>query len=470
MIGTTAASDARALSAILVAILSLVVLGIPIALSVDRKSRGALLTGTAFLYGSGAIFLELLALSVLNVRWTLVSVTIAALLVSSASAAVARLRVPVQPTRPPVIVRPHLFDAATLLTIAGYAVYATLAPLWEWDFWAIWGLKARVFLDAGGIDWRFLGSPLNTFAHVDYPQLVSFNFDLVALIGGEWSDRWLGLLFVAWSLAIVLIVRALAARETTPFLGALITFGLSGLAVSRYVGLAEGALIAFGSAGVLFVRSALDDDDPASWRHGALMLGFAANCKNEGLALLAAVTMALVAESWWRGLVRARSEGDSGKPIRRVFTTLLRLAPAYILAIPWLLLRATHALPTDIAGGSAASRLMARLPYAHQILGFLMAKLYQPWLWVAVLVGILLAPSVARRRERFVFFVTGIQFFFYVGAYLSTPHNLRWHVLSSWPRLTGQIALPIAFVVLVMLANSLQASQDAPHAEARPDE
>jgi hypothetical protein len=470
MIGAAAGSDVQSLTAILIAILALVVLGIPIALSVDRNARGALLAGTSFLYGSGAIFLELLALSVVHVRWTLVSATITALLVSTAAAVVARMRAPVQPTRPPVIVRPHLFDGGTLLTLVGYAVYATLAPLWEWDFWAIWGLKARVFLEAGGIDWRFLGSPLNAFAHVDYPQLVPLNFDLVALIGGEWSDRWLGLLCVAWSLAIVLIVRALAARETTPFFGALITFGLSGLAVSRYVGLAEGALIAFGSAGVLFVRSALDDDDPAPWRHAALMLGFAANCKNEGLALLAAVTIALIANSLWRDPARIGSTPGARNPLRRAFSVMRHLIPAYLLALPWLLLRATHALPTDIAGGSAGSRLLARLPYAHQILGFLMAKLYQPWLWIAILAGILIAPSVARRREHFVFFVTAIQFVFYVGAYLSTPHNLRWHVLSSWPRLTGQIALPIAFVVLVMLANSLQASQDAAHAEARPDE
>ena len=206
------------------------------------------------------------------------------------------------------------------------------------------------------------------------------------------------------------------------------------------------------SAGVLFIRTALLDDDAAAWRHGALMLGFAANCKNEGIALLVAVMIAVAVS---RGFAVSR---------------LRKLWPAFALAAPWLILRAAHTLPTDIAGGSAASRFLARLPYAHQILAFLAARLYEPWFWVAILAGILIAPAVARRRERFVLLVTAIQLVFYVVAYLSTPHNLRWHVLTSWSRLTGQIAVPITFAVFLMLANSLRRGEDAPHAEARSDQ
>jgi hypothetical protein len=163
--------------------------------------------------------------------------------------------------------------------------------------------------------------------------------------------------------------------------------------------------------------------------------------------------------------------GDNPTPPRDRATARLRnLASAYALAAPWLILRAAHTLPTDIAGGSAFSRLIARLPYAHQILAFLAARLYEPWFWVAILAGILIAPAAARRRERFIFLVTAIQLLFYVVAYLTTPHNLRWHVLTSWSRLTGQIAVPITFVVFLMLANSLRRGQDAPDAEARSEQ
>src|SRR5438445_8061012 len=176
------------MTATLIAILSLAVFGIPIALAVDRNARGPLLIGTAFLYGSGTMFLVLLALSIAHIRWTLISVTIASLLIFC-SAAFARRRG--EPS--PESTKPHLLDLLTIYTIVCYAFFATLAAVWEWDFWAIWGLKARTFLEIGGIDWRFLESPWNTFAHTDYPLLVPLNYDFVALLNGGWGDRWLGL-------------------------------------------------------------------------------------------------------------------------------------------------------------------------------------------------------------------------------------------------------------------------------------
>jgi hypothetical protein len=446
--------------AALIAILSMTVLGLPITLAVERRARGPLLVGASFLYGSGAIFLILLALSVVKLRWTLPGITLVALAVFCAVSILAR-KLPAT-GKPQPAVHAHVFDVVTLLALTSYALYATLASLWDWDFWAIWGLKARVFLEAAGIDWHFLGSRWNTFNHTDYPLLVPLNFDFVALLNGGWSDRWLGLLCVAWGVAAVLIVRGLAARETSPFFASLLGLALASSAVSTYFGLAEGALIAFGGAGVLFVRVALrDDDDAFAWRHGALMLGFAANCKNEGLALLVAVTIAVAAVSWYRG-------GETPR-LRRLMTAT-KLWPAYALAAPWLLLRLTHVLPTDIAGGSAFSRLMARLPEVHQILGYLMANLHEPWFWIAILAAILIAPAAVRGRERFVFLVTAIQLLFYVVAYLASPHDLHWHVQTSWARLTGQVATPITFVVFLMLANSLRGSQDAPHAQARSDE
>jgi hypothetical protein len=437
------------MTATVVAILSLAVLGIPIALAMDRRVRGPLLIGTAFLYGSGTMYLVLLTLSIVHIRWTLISVTIASLIVFCVAALIAR-RQNGDVARPST--KPHVLDIVTLFTIVCYALYATLAPVWEWDFWAIWGLKARTFLEIGAIDWRFLESRWNTFAHPDYPLLVPLNYDFVALLNGGWSDRWMGLMGVAWAVALAFVARSLAARQTTPLFASLATLVVAAIGFSRYVGLAEGALIAFGGVGVLFVRAALLDDDPVSWRHAALMLGFAANCKNEGLALLVAVTIAVVATSW-----------------RRAWVQLRKLTPAFALAAPWLILRAAHTLPTDIVEGSMMSRLLVRLPYAHQILMFLAEELDRPWFWIAILISVILAHS-ARRRERFIVLVTAIQCLFYVVVYFITPNDLRWHVLSSWPRLTAQIAVPITFAVFLMLANSLLAEEDAPHAEARSDE
>jgi hypothetical protein len=416
------------MAAVLIAILSLTVLGIPLVLALDRAAPPLRLLGLAFLYGTGAIYFVLLALSVVHVRWSLINVTIAALILVALPFAKS-----LSTQHSALSTRLHVLDLASLIAPTALAFYATIAPLWEWDFWAIWGLKARVFLEAGGIDWRFLGSRWNTFAHPDYPLLVPFAYDFAALAGGGWSDRWLGLLFVAWALAFLLVARDLAALETTPMKAALIVFVLSWLAVSRYVGLAEGALVAFIGAGVLFVRRAIVANDNAAWRHGAILLGLAACTKNEGLAMLASVAIAVA-------IVDVRS--------------LRRLWPAAAVALPWLLLRALHDLPTDVVSGSLASRFAARASEAGAIFRLLIANLHDPWLWVALLLGLLLIP---RRRERFVLLATTFQILFYVGAYFVTPHDPGWHIATSWPRLTMQIVAPLAYAVMVQLA----------HAEAR---
>src|ERR1700682_3478700 len=196
------------MTATVVAMLSMTVVGLCIALAIDRSLRGPMLLGLAYLYGSGAIFVVMFLLAILHIRWNLLTVCVP--LIAIVALALLR-RQPATVNRPPF--KPHWLDIPTLIAIIGFGLFATAAPLWEWDFWAIWGLKARVFLERGGIDWRYLEDRWNEFAHPDYPLLVPLNYDFVGLLNGGWSDRWLGVLFFGWSVAVLAIVRALTAEE-----------------------------------------------------------------------------------------------------------------------------------------------------------------------------------------------------------------------------------------------------------------
>ena len=431
--------------AVVAAIAILAVTGLPIALAVDRHCRGLRLAGLAFLYGSGATFLLMELMSILGLRWTLTRVLIAlALIVIMAGGvrlAAGRLPRPLPAARRPPVLH-WLVDAVTVVFVAGYALYTTLGPLWEWDFWAIWGLKARVFLVRGGIDWRFLESVWNRFCHPDYPVLLPLNFDFIGLVQQGWDDRWLGLLNVAFAVALLLIVRGLASMESDALVASIVTLAVASTAASRYVGMAEGPLIAFGAAGVLFARRAILFDDPAALRHAALLLGFAANCKNEGLALLVAVV-----------IVSRRA----------------RLWPAFVIVAPWLILRAVHVLPTDLAAGPVTARLLAHLHDPMPILSGLVLGLVDPWMWGALVAGLIIAPAPVRRREWFVAAVTLLQAAFYAGSYFVTPNEVHWHIATSWPRLTRQILVPFAYAVMLMLANWLRRGEDGAHAEARSD-
>jgi hypothetical protein len=111
--------------------------------------------------------------------------------------------------------------------------------------------------------------------------------------------------------------------------------------------------------------------------------------------------------------------------------------------------------------------MVNRLPRTVEIFTLLARLVYEPWFWVALLAGVLIVPA-AVRRESFVLLVTAIQFMFYVGSYYATPHNVRWHIATSWWRLADQIAMPITFVVVLMLAQYVAGEGKNSYSSPRP--
>ncbi len=314
------------MTSVLLAMGAMLAVGLPVTLALDRGVRGPMLFGLAYLYGSGVVFVVMLLLAIVGVRWTPLSIAVPLISIAAGAGWLARRRgaherIPIARDAESARGVAYAVDFVTALAIAGYALFCTLAPPWEWDFWAIWGLKGRVFFELRTIDWRQLESVSNRFAHPDYPLLLPLNYAFTAVVGGAWNDRWLGLLFAGYATAAILVVRELAQRESSRVVAAAIAFGVAFEALSLRVGMAEGPLIAFAGCGVLLMRAALLTDNPAAARHAALLLGLAASVKNEGFALLGAVALTLAA-------MRPR--------------LLPRLWPAVVLAAPWVVLRTLH--------------------------------------------------------------------------------------------------------------------------------
>jgi len=440
------------MAATLVAILTTAVIGLPVALAVDRRLRGGALTGLGLLYGSGVVYGILLMLSVLRIAWSLPVVTACSLGVAAIAFAWRwRRGSPASSEthdRLPASSGAHPIDIATLVVCAAYVRFATIAPVWEWDFWAIWGLKARVFFEGLGIDWRFLSSPWNDFAHPDYPLLLPLNLVHAALWNGSWDDRWLGAITAAFGLATVLVVRSMVADEEPPIIASAAGLVAAGLGLSRFIGLAEGPLIAYATGALLMIRRGVHERDDRALRNGALLLGLAASCKNEGIALLVTAALALLfATREWR--------------------RVLRLWPSLVVAAPWLVLKAVHGLRSDLAVGPLAARFVERLGAADVILAALARHLPDRLLWLALLLALLCIPAALRRREQFVLAATALQILIYITAYFMTPRDVLWHITTSWPRLTTHVMLPLAVVTLLMLAQVFRPEEDAAHAEAR---
>ncbi|HUP65235.1 MAG TPA: hypothetical protein VM557_08140 [Thermoanaerobaculia bacterium] len=427
--------------ATLAALATMSIGGVAIARALDPSSRGAALLARGFLLGLGTASLILLLFTNLGIAWSLSRAGIGFVAVAVLAALAARRRR--RPVRAAAAGPPASRSALVLsivlwivvaATLAGHAIFATLASPPEWDYWAIWGLKGKVFAQAGAVDWSWLERPANAFAHPDYPPLLPLAYDTLSLAQGGWDDRWFGLLFTALAATLVALVAAEIRSEASPVWAAVAAAALAGPVAALPIGLAELPLLAFATAGLLDLRGALLRGEEERMPMAGVLLGLAAMTKNEGSAILVAAVLA--------GVLAARPGP---------FRPLLRLWPAPALAGWWLLLRSAHGLSTDLFAGDLAGRIFGFAGNLAPMFGALMRTLpLSPLFWAAALLILLLGRREALARERFLLAVMALQIAFYLGTYTLTPRDAGWHVRSSWRRVVTHVAAPLVFVAVIV--------------------
>jgi hypothetical protein len=406
------------------------ILGLSLASMLDPDAKGGRWVGGAMMLGVGACSVIMLALSLVGIPWSRPILALSWVAVTAAAMWSAR-----RLFHGRTAVRPAETNWAALalwvviaVVFAGYARLATAAPLWEFDFLGNWGLKARAFWEAGGIDWKFLQYPYHRALHPGYPPLLPLFFDFIAAIGGEWEGRWIGLVNVALAAAAVLfygrIVREESGNGLAAAFGALIFVSL---AASPWIGIADGPFVAFATAGLLLIRG-----KGRSVTAGAVFTGLAALTKNEGLTLIVAAALALVVAGRRRDVVR--------------------LWPAALIAAPWLVLKSVYGLGTDLTTGDVLARVRWHFANLETLVDPLVSySLGRPLFWVGLLLGVVVVAPILWRRERFVLTAVVLQALFYLAAYLASPHDLDWHVRWSWERLVTHLKAPLAAVVVLQL-------------------
>ena len=430
----------------LLAIGLLCLLGFPAAFALEPDGEPGMHLGLSFLLGAGLATILLLALSLSGIAWTRGSFAAIALPPFAALTYLA-LRSARGRVRSGRLTQGLRFspaaaalDALTALAVAGHGIYATLAPLGQWDFWSDWGLKAKIFSIHRAVDWVFLRDPANTFAHPDYPPLLPLTLDFFSLVRGDWEDRYVGLLFTAFGAALLLVARGLLRQELRqPVAASLATLALAGPALLLWIGLAEGPLITYGSLAILMLRRA-SRASGATWTAGALLLGCAALTKNEGLALLFSAGLALFL---FRGARVAR-----------------RLWPAALLAAIWVIPRFVLGLKTDLFQGPVIARLTSHLAQSGLFLETLFRNWPHPLLWASLIAALILAAQQLA-QERFLLSALLFQLFFYLFSFLVTPQDLVWHIWTSWARLLSLHAFCLTYLASALLLKTAFASAEA---------
>lgn len=374
--------------------------------------------GDTYLLAMGAAALLLFAFSMCGIPWSrmvlLIGLAVITLIVLIAAKG-AKIYIP-------PLTWWNLIDLFTIALIAGYTRLALAAPPIENDYLLIWGVKGKEFFLARGIDWSWLEAPINITAHTDYPLLVPLVFDAHALIAGTWPDRWLGIVNVCFGIATLLVVRGLIADDLVQPWRAIATAILMPLVFSPYIGIAEGPLIAYALAGLLHIRR-------GATLRGAVFLGLAAFTKNEGLALIVAVAIALV--------------------LARRFRELLQLLPAIAIPLPWLALRSMHELTNDLMVQGIFARLVEHVLHPQPILS---AMARHPvgnlFFWGGIVVACALGWRRLLSAERFLTIAVIAQLLFLLGAYFISPREIEWHVQWSFERVIRQVMPAMALLAM----------------------
>jgi hypothetical protein len=417
------------LIAALLVIAAALLLGVPL---VGRSLRGPLRFGVAFLVGLAAC-----AMLLLIVPWSRVTLGVAYALVLALGVVLSRGdgegSVPIsrrKGTDPsPSAGLGMTLALLLLLELIGYTLFATIAPLWEFDFLADWGLKGRVYALAQGIDWSFLQHAWYRATHADYPPLLPLSFDLVAIVNGGWDDRWIGLLYPAFALAGAAIAYGAAREEVGGRWAAAIAVIVFPLCATPWIGLADGPFAVTVLGAIVLLRR-------GNVAMGAVLAGCAALMKNEGYALIVGLAI---------GLLITRKK-------------VWQLWPAVLIALPWPILRHLHGVEGDLAQGPVLARVLARLRDPLPLLQALLTNTPHRWLlWAGILLGILLVA----RRELFAFTVIATQWVAYIAVYFATPHDLQWHIRWSWERLVTHVWPALVLVLLVGLAKGNAGPEEA---------
>jgi hypothetical protein len=415
-----------------------------------------LLVLSAWLAGTGLLAAQRLLLSQMGLPWSLPLLALPWIAV----AGLAGLR-----NRSLLVGRRIRWPAASWLDLAvalGIAVWsaalmavAMSTPLTGWDARILWVFKGRVFYELGAAAPGFFVDPAyayTTFNHMDYPLLVPLN---VARIF-EWAGDndvivkgWWGLLAGAAAAGVYYGLAGLMGRPAR-LAGLLLVMSLPAMfhhAAAGLVGFAELPLAVFMLYAGVFLYRWWALSLPQDFALSALFFGLCAFTKNEGLAFALA------------GLAVLAIAGIARRIYRRP-EAWLGFGLAALMFVPWEVEKAVVGIRGDLnpSLSAAAQHFGERIGPALAGVGSRMVDSNRVGaVWVLLPVLGVVALLLARRqwlRTAPVLVLLPAYFAAIMLAYLTTPHDLAWHITYSADRLVFQPTL-LAIALLVAYVDAL---------------
>lgn len=332
--------------------------------------------------------------------------------------------------------------------VAVLLVLALGSPTDEWDPRSIWMLHAkRIYLE------NSLYAQLDgyaNFSHNDYPSLLPLWSATAAKLVGHWNE----IFPKAAATLLLLPPLLLIARSLRTWWAA----GLVAAAVlevgGRYLvdGYMDAFLAVYAVAALAMALQPRGGNGESAWLNLAAYAALSAVLtliKNEGAVLAILVAVVAVATV----LLRDR---------RVPWTLLAAFAVSMLPLVAWKLAVAGANLGNDLAQSDLKAQLLARLPDLAPTVLILKALLRSAVWAPLVLLLVLWARTWRTPAARAALLVAVGYFGVLFAVYLSTPHDLVWHLATSAKRVALPVQLLLMYALLVVMDQWRRA--DPPHA------
>jgi hypothetical protein len=337
-----------------------------------------------------------------------------------------------------------------------FVLFYRIAPHGIEDAISIWNLRARFFF-RGGDHWTDAFSPINW--HGDYPLLLPCEVARSWTWAGGESTLIPALLALSFPLATLALLTGAISFLRGPsqgLLAGLVLLGHGYFFETAASQLADVPLAFF--ALVAIVSLALADRKDSSVGHlfvalAGLSAGLAAWTKNEGLLFLLFLPAC-------RMILRA---GESGRSQRasEILAYALGALPVTLLIVYF---KVCLAPSNDLVSGQSGARTLAKIFDLSRYVAIMLWELKALWnigpgLIPALGVYAWLQGRSSCRPARLAYLpiLGAVIALCYFVAYLTSPHDLKWHLDSSLERLLCHLWPAALFTFFVWVASSEEA-------------
>lgn len=306
-------------------------------------------------------------------------------------------------------------------------------PLTDWDARSIWFFHAKMIYSAENIGlsagWT---DPSVGFSHPDYPKLVPLMAAQITQIAGLWNEYLPKASILIMFIPMILLILSFGKKSPSFFfLLALIPFSFYN---SLWNGYMDGLLALYLSISMLMISKFLITSDYIDLFAGILSLSISLNIKNEGILGTIAVIISLMLFT----LIFCKRTSIKQKLLFN-WKWLLVWLPTLIPFLLWTLSVNQWDLSNDLNIGSTQSFQNIGKRMFDGSFSTILLRSYQEISGAVLILIICLTAIIIWKKDLnkviYLPLISSLLIFLgLVTVYLSTPHDLTWHLNTSVDR------------------------------------